>query len=187
VVRVPTVRVIEELLVMLHPARFEQLAGSGPVVSGITPDLVHALGDELLGIGVRVLAIKLGERGLYLRTAPRRELSDLGRAMPRDPGRWADREFWAPCFRVSAVGTTGSGDATIAGFHAALLRGLGPEEAATMAVAVGACNVESPDTLSGLRTWEDTRKRIGAGWQRLPLELGEAGWRRGSGYELWER
>ncbi len=51
--------------------------------------------------------------------------------------------MWAPCFDVEVVGTTGSGDATIAGFLSALLRDASPEEAMTMAVAVGACNVEA--------------------------------------------
>ena len=35
---------------------------------------------------------------------------------------WANYENWSPCFQVDVVGTTGAGDATIAGFLAALLR-----------------------------------------------------------------
>jgi hypothetical protein len=79
---------------------------------------------------------------------------------------------------VNLVGTTGSGDATIAGFLAALLRGLGPAEALTAAVAVGACNVEAADSLSGLLPWEDVQRRIRAGWARLPASLPrKGGWR----------
>ena len=178
---------IEELLSMLHPARLAELSANGPAVDGVTPELLHELGDELLGMGVRVLVIKLGERGLYLRTASRPALLDLGRAAPRDVDRWDDREFWAPCFRVPVLGTTGAGDATIAGFHAALLRGLGPEEAVTTALAVGACNVEAPDAVSGLRSWEETRRRIGSGWERLPFELRDAAWHRVEDSVLWER
>jgi sugar/nucleoside kinase (ribokinase family) len=64
------------------------------------------------------------------------------------------------------VGTAGSGDATIAGFLAAFLRDMTPEEAVTMAVAVGACNVEAADTLSGIRPWDETLRRVAAGWPR---------------------
>jgi hypothetical protein len=45
-----------------------------------------------------------------------------------------------------------------------------------MAVAVGACNVEAVDALSGIRTWESTQCRIAAGWKRQPLEPNAPGW-----------
>jgi sugar/nucleoside kinase (ribokinase family) len=73
------------------------------------------------------------------------------------------------------VGTTGAGDATIAGFLAAVLRNASPERALTIAAAVGACNVEAADALSGVRTWEETLARIDAGWQRAPFSI--EGWR----------
>jgi sugar/nucleoside kinase (ribokinase family) len=98
---------------------------------------------------------------------------------------WADRELWAPCFDVEVVGTTGSGDATIAGFLGGLLRDMTPAEAMTMAVAVGACNVEAPDALSGLHSWEETTKRIARGWSRLPLTLDAPGWRWDTQLNLW--
>jgi len=64
------------------------------------------------------------------------------------------------------IGTTGAGDATIAGFLAALLRDLPPDEAMNAALAVGACNVEAADALSGIRSWCETLQRINAGWAR---------------------
>ena len=96
--------------------------------------------------------------------------------------QWADRELWAPCFKVQVVGTAGSGDCTIAGFLTALLRDLSPSDAATMAVAVGACNVEAADTLSGVRTWEETdRTRFAASGlarsRRQPRPRGWPRWR----------
>jgi sugar/nucleoside kinase (ribokinase family) len=178
---------VEELLLMLHPGRFEELSAHGPAASGVTAAVLHDLGDELLGLGVRVLALKLGERGLYPRTASAAALRDLGRATPPELERWGSRELWAPCFRVPVAGTAGAGDATIAGFHAALLRGLGPEQALTAAVAVGACDVEAADTLSGVRSWAETWKRIGAGWPRLPLVVDDPAWRWVERDEVWER
>ncbi len=79
----------------------------------------------------------------------------------------------------------GSGDSTIAGFLAGLLRGLSPEAAVTAAVAVGACNVEAADTLSGLRSWEETMARVAAGWERHPLEISAGGWRFEEGWGCW--
>ena len=62
------------------------------------------------------------------------------------------------------MGTTGAGDATIAGFLTALLRDVPPERALAIAAAVGACNVEAADAVSGVRSWEETLARIDAGW-----------------------
>ena len=73
-----------------------------------------------------------------------------------------------PCFDVQVIGTTGSGDSTIAGFLAAILHDLPPDKALQAALAVGACNVEAPDALSGLRSWEATLERIHAGWKQKP-------------------
>jgi sugar/nucleoside kinase (ribokinase family) len=93
--------------------------------------------------------------------------------------------LWTPCFRVKVVGTTGSGDATIAGFLSALLHDFSPRRAVIAAVAVGACNVEAADALSGLRSWEDTMARIAAGWERLPLKLDSPRWEYDDVDMLW--
>jgi sugar/nucleoside kinase (ribokinase family) len=138
-------------------------------------------------MGVPLVVIKLGERGLYLRTAGRKTIEKIGRAAPADPAAWAEKELWAPCFRVRVVGTTGAGDATIAGFLSAMLRDLSPELAVTVAVAVGACNVEAADALTGLRTWDATLDRIRTGWGRLPLHLEDPSWSWDQSDQLWRR
>ena len=79
---------------------------------------------------------------------------------------WVGREMLAPCFAVNVVGTTGSGDCTIAGFLAGLLKGLPPEQVMTAAVGVGAFNVEVPDAVSGVPSWETLQQRIATGWAR---------------------
>lgn len=94
--------------------------------------------------------------------------------------------MWAPCFQVDVVGTTGAGDSTIAGFLCALLHELPPQQAITMALAVGACNVEAADALSGLRSWPDTQSRIQQGWPQQPLDLSASGWHQVPQFGLWE-
>jgi hypothetical protein len=85
---------------------------------------------------------------------------------------WLDRELLSPCFQARTVsGTTGSGDATIAGLLAALLRGTGPREAATNATAVGAYSVEAIDPASGIPTWTRVAERMADGWPRQPVEI----------------
>jgi sugar/nucleoside kinase (ribokinase family) len=134
----------------------------------LSADLLTKVGEELMRLGAKMVLLKLGNRGLYLRTGSTAILKDLGLAAPEDIQAWANFEAWAPCFQVDVMGTTGAGDVTVAGFLAALLRSLLPEEALTAALAVGACSVEAPDALSGIRSWSATWQRIKAGWVRRP-------------------
>jgi len=170
---------VEESLFMLRRDlyfRLSETSGHDGIVSLLTPELLSSLGSELLGMGAKIVVLKLGDHGLYLRTADAPALANLGRAQPFDLSAWGQREFWAPCFKVRVAGTTGAGDATIAGFLAAFLRGFTPEATLTTAVAVGACNVEAADTLTGILSWEATRERISRGWPRRPLSLQTDGW-----------
>jgi sugar/nucleoside kinase (ribokinase family) len=132
----------------------------------LSGQLLNEVSSELLAMGAKMVVLKLGNRGLYLRVAAVEALQNMGRACPSHLKDWGNYENWLPCFQVDVVGTTGSGDATIAGFLAALLRGMSPTEAMNAALGVGACNVEAADALSGIRSWEDTLQRIDAGWAR---------------------
>lgn len=178
---------VEELLFMLRRSDYEAMALNGSLLDQVTPAMLGNLSDELLALGVRLAVIKLGKRGLYLRSAGKDSLEEMGRACPSNLEAWSDKEIWTPGFRVQVAGTTGAGDTTIAGFLSALLRGMGPEESVVAAVAVGACNVEAPDALSGLRTWEETIQRIEDGWEHLPLQLDDPDWRKDERSQLWHR
>jgi sugar/nucleoside kinase (ribokinase family) len=167
---------VEELLYMLRRTRLEELRRiTEGVLDALAPADVSGLGEEALAMGARVVAIKVGHRGFYLRSAG--TLGEMGRGAPADPAGWSGQELWAPCFRVRVVGTVGAGDATTAGLLAGLLRGQSAEEALTSAVAVGACNVEAADATSGVRSWEETQGRIALGWPRLDAHVAAPGWR----------
>ncbi len=141
--------------------------------------IISDVAAEMLGMGARVVVLKLGSRGLYLRTGPEG-------APSIDGENWQNRELWAPCFQPEPlVGTTGAGDATIAGFLAAVLREQSVEQAMISAVGVGACNVEAADALSGVRSWEETQARIAAGWARQPVTIDAPGWQWDERHQLW--
>ena len=163
---------IEELLYMMDRQGFSRLAGTGggeQIIRQVTFADLARLAERVLGAGVSAVLIKLGDRGAYLRTGPRGVAELQG---------WANRELYTPVFTVPTIaGTAGSGDATIAGFLASVTRELPAEEALTMAVAVGGCCVEAPDATSGIRSWEDTARRVKAGWPRRPVQVDERGWR----------
>lgn len=159
---------LDELLVMLRrPADAGDAACCGELAAG------------LLGLGTAVVALKLGDRGLYLRTTP-----DAGRLPPWLPAAWAGRELLAPCFAVEVAGTTGAGDCTVAGLLAALAFGAPPEEAVTLATAVGACSVERPDSTSGIPALASVRRRIASGWPRRATPPLPEGWTWDAGLAL---
>jgi sugar/nucleoside kinase (ribokinase family) len=130
----------------------------------VSAALLTRVSWELMEMGAKMVLLKLGDRGLYLHTCASEAGRQLPAAFPGDHDRWSGFEAWFPCFQVDVEGTTGSGDATVAGFLAAILHGLAPADALTAALAVGACNVEAADALSGIRSWEATQQRIRSGW-----------------------
>lgn len=171
---------LDELRFMLHvPADAPRdLAG------------LRVLAGRVVDLGPAIVALKLGDQGLYLRTGGGKALDRLCRLLGLDAGTWRGREVLSPCFSPARLaGTTGSGDATIAGMLAALLRREDPVGVATSATAVGACSVEAPDATSGIPPWIEVAARLAAGWRRLPISPGlmhDAAWRRGPAGTLFD-
>lgn len=171
---------VEELLFMEDRAGYDRFAAKGAesMIREIPLAQCAALAERALRRGVSAVLIKLGERGAYLRTgraAPPQLSAGAGKS-----GAWKGRELHVPVYQLAkVVGTTGAGDATIAGFLASVAKGLPADEALTMAVAVGACCVEAPDATSGIRPWDETVERVKAGWRRAPSTVPEEGWSRG--------
>jgi sugar/nucleoside kinase (ribokinase family) len=174
---------IEETLFMLDRARYDELRaqyGVAGVIEGVDAALLARLADELLSWGARIVGLKLGDQGFYLRTA-----RDVGSASLLIPADWANRELLVPCFQTAVAGTTGAGDATIAGLLTALLAGMAPEATIRSAVAVGAYSVEHVDATSGVRSWGETQRRLQTNWASGPLRLPLAGWRWDEMARVW--
>jgi sugar/nucleoside kinase (ribokinase family) len=160
----------DELLYMIDRDKF----GEG---DNLTGDEVSAISSRLLDMGVAIAGLKLGSRGLYIRTAGEDRLAAMGAGAPEDVAAWAGRELWFPVFEIPQfVGATGAGDTTIAGFLTAYLRGMTPVECGRMANAVGSCNVQAPDALSGIKSWDETKAMLDAGWAHEPLQITGQGW-----------
>jgi sugar/nucleoside kinase (ribokinase family) len=166
-----------ELSLMLDRRRMS------PADADLDREVLAGLAERVLSLGASIVVIKLGDRGLYLRTTGNRDrLTRLGATLGIAGEAWRAREVLAPCFEVRSVaGTTGSGDATIAGLLAALLRGEEPVAAATSAVAVGACSVEAADATGGIGRWSEVRNRIDGGWPRSAVGtslMSQGAWQR---------
>jgi len=180
---------LEEILFMLDRARYEQLeqrAGGTGVISLVDAEVLDDLSSRLLDLGVAVAGLKLGAQGMLLRTTvDAGRWSALSAQLDLNPRAWANRELLAPTFRARLVGTTGAGDCAVAGFLAGLLHRQTPEVVLVSAVAVGACNVEAADAISGVPSWDAVQQRVQAGWEQLPVTLPLRGWGWDKTQRLW--
>jgi len=141
---------IEELLYMLEPKLYSRLlseAVDGDMIAVIPPETYTLLSRRILALGVKVLLIKAGHRGAYLRTG---ELKTLSNQDGCPDG------IWIPSFPVETgrfCNASGAGDCAVAGFLSALLNGVAVQEAGTYAMLAGRDNLYGHDALSGLREW----------------------------------
>ncbi len=175
---------VDEILFMLDRPRFDTLSQGGDMEAHVDGALLAQLADRLLELGAAVVLLKLGSQGAYVRTTSSAErLAALGGISL--PDSWLGRELLAPVFKTTVVGTTGAGDCTIAGFLAGAVKGMSIEAALITAVAVGACNVESPDAVSGIPGWDTVQQRVQSGWASRPVTLPLPGWRWDAAAGLW--
>lgn len=148
--------------------------------------ILSDIGDLLLDMGANIVVLKLGDQGLYLKTTSvEQKLAFLKTFGYQQVNSWIKRELISTCFKVEVAGTTGAGDSTIAGFLTALINQFNPVDTMTSAVAVGACNVEAMDALSGVPRWEEVQQRIQQGWEKHPLKWHLPGWRYDEVNRIW--
>ncbi len=180
---------IEEASYMLEPAKFLQTRKDHPareMIDLFTAEDFSRVADRLLEMGSGVVGLKAGRGGFYLKTKPARAFETFGEAKPGAPEQWASRELWCPAFCPPKLASaTGSGDAAIAGFLTAFLRGLAPELALKCAACVGWQNVQELDATSGIRDWATTMELVDQGMPMYEIRIEAPGWRWSDAAELW--
>jgi sugar/nucleoside kinase (ribokinase family) len=92
--------------------------------------------EFLLSYGIKIVALKMGERGSYVRTP--------------------DWELYLPVYKVETVDATGAGDAFAAGFLAGVAKGWNYKDAARLGNAVGACCVTAIGSSAGIKNMDET-------------------------------
>lgn len=162
---------VEELCYMLDRSRFdewqERAAGKDVTeILNIETD-VKPLADQCMALGCKVLLIKCGAPGMYLRTADRGSLEKISKRAELTSELWADREIFEKSYIPERIRSgTGAGDTSIAAFLTVVLDGCGPEECMHLAAAAGASCVEEYDALSGIKSLDTLKKRIRQGWKK---------------------
>jgi sugar/nucleoside kinase (ribokinase family) len=180
---------VEEALLVLDREEFLRMKrehGGVELFDLLRPEDYSDLADRLLALGSKMVSLKAGYRGFYLKTGTKEALKQMGPAAPADPDNWANRELWCPSYTVSNVASaTGAGDCSIAGFLTTLLRGGKVEDALRTANCLGWQNVQTFDATSGIRSWEETQELLRGGMAMNEFALASPGWKWNPELGLW--
>ena len=172
---------LEEITFMMDRKLFEkrksQQSDQDPVWVYKSEDCTR-ISEVLISLGAKIVVIKCGIRGLYLRTADSGHLSTMGCACPEDIARWNERELWAGTFCAEKFGSAlGAGDATIAGFLCGLIHGFSPDKCLQIANTVGWQNVQAVDAISGIGNWQGIIELVeNKNRERNPVGIDESKW-----------
>lgn len=159
---------LEELMFMLDRDRFDELtSGSESIANSFEPEDIRTLAGECVQLGAPIVVIKCGHVGAYLKTS---ESLEVPAGFLGDQDRWSGVEVFEPTCRVEEIAsTTGSGDSSIAGFLAAILRGGSPDRCMKALTVVGAQNLSALDAVSGVKSWEETERELEDEPEKNPL------------------
>lgn len=181
---------IEEIFYMLEPGEYfksKEKAGSNDMVDYIQPEKYPHLADACLEMGAKIVALKTAHRGFYVKTGDLEKYSDQFAEIEMDCNNWSNRELWCPAFFVPKIASaTGSGDSSIAGFLAALLKGESIEKTLKYANCVGFQNLHELDAISGIKNWQETTEMIAdEKIELIPVLLQNSDWEWEKKLGLW--
>ena len=162
---------VEELCWMLDPERFgswKERSGGKDVTTILDVDRdIRPLAQQCMDLGCKVLLLKCGAPGMYLKTAGEAVLNRISPQAGLESAVWKDQDFFEKSYVPGKVlSGTGAGDTSIAAFLKAVLDGYDPQMAMHLAAGCGASCVEAYDTLSGLRSFEELKEKISSGWKK---------------------
>ena len=174
---------VEELMFIMAPASFKKLTGrckGGDLLENLDLNLVRKIAQQCLSMGTKVMVIKCGRPGVYVRTAAAEQVAQMGKAAPqKNLKTWANREIFEPSFLVKRIASAaGAGDCAVAGFLSSLLRSTSLEDALRYSTALGAQNVRVIDTVSGTKSWKQTTDQIRKKPSKASLSLDMSSWKR---------
>ncbi len=164
---------IEELCFMMDRDRYEEWQSRTHGTQDICDVLdvetdIKPLAEACMSYGCKALLLKCGKPGMYLMTSSEAVLKQIPERIELDTAKWGDRAQFERSYKPEKVRSgTGCGDTSIAAFLTAMLNGEDPEMCLHLAAGTGASCVAAYDALSGLKSFEELKTRIAAGWEKI--------------------
>lgn len=156
---------LEELLQTMIPgvyAEIQSMPGNTKIIDRIPLDLVKELGHRIIGLGVKILLIKMGHRGAYLLTGNISSL-DKEAGVTLNEKKWNNREILCNAYKVDTSkvkNATGAGDTAVAAFLTAVLNGDTPETAIRYAGMAGRESLYCENIFEEIANWAQLTEKI---------------------------
>jgi sugar/nucleoside kinase (ribokinase family) len=151
---------IEEAIQISFPEKYNSLlrqSGSDNFIHQVPFELVQEVGRKFIDMGVRILLIKLGDKGAYLLTGDVSEVNMNIRDCLTDE-RWNYCEMICDAFPVDKdrfKNASGAGDTAAAAFLTAILDDENPETAIKYAALAGRNNLYCLNIYEELSNWPE--------------------------------
>ena len=161
---------VEELAFMIDRPRYHrwmEKSQGRDVTEILSIEDIRPLADKLMEWGARIVLIKCGAPGMYFRTNSAVYLRQVGGGLAENMAGWENQEHFEKSYRPERIlSGTGAGDTSIAAFLCAVLEKCSWQECLQLAAGTGASCVAGYDALSGLKSFDELRKKIAAGWEK---------------------
>jgi len=162
---------VEELCFMLDRERFnewQERAAGRDITEVIDPEKdIKPLAVECMKLGAKILLLKCGKPGMFFYSASKDILEGIGGRVEIDTDIWADKVIFEKSYVPEKVlSGTGAGDTSIAAFLTGMLNGEDPEMCLHLVAGTGASCVAAYDALSGLKSFDELKTKINAGWEK---------------------
>ncbi|MBK7709687.1 MAG: hypothetical protein IPJ37_00980 [Bacteroidales bacterium] len=156
---------MEELLQIMKPGEDEGILSSlltADSISETVVDAIREIGKQCIDNGVKILLIKAGRLGAYLRTGDVSSvIANAGTNL--DKRKWDHCELWCSAYKTDSSkikNSSGAGDTSVAAFLSAILDGENPETAVRYAAIAGRDNLYCTNLYDDLCNWTELTKEI---------------------------
>ncbi len=140
----------------------------------VSLEYVKKLADTLMEWGGRIVLIKCGVQGMFLKTASWEDIQTIGGGLGEQLVDWGSQELYMPCFEPDCVRSgSGAGDVSIAAFLLAMQKAYPMRRCVELAAAAGASCVASYDAYREIPSLEVLNQRIDQGWKQHPQRIKE--------------
>jgi len=156
---------LEEVIQIMMPEKYAELQSfstHADFEDRVPLSLVRELGSRIIQTGVSILLIKMGKRGMYLRTG---NISAVNEKSENELHllHWDNCEILCGAYHAENAkikNSSGAGDTAIAAFLTSVLNGDDPGTAVRYAAAAGRDSLYCGNIFDGMSTWEELTREI---------------------------
>jgi sugar/nucleoside kinase (ribokinase family) len=156
---------LEELMQVTMPQKFLEIKSAcenSDFEDEVPFQLVRELGKQMITLGVSILLIKMGKRGVYLCT---RDVSEINKKLGNtlEDNHWSNKEILCnsyPAEHSKIKNASGAGDIAIAAFLNSVLNADNAETTIKFAAIAGRDSLYCENVFESMSRWEELNHKI---------------------------